>query len=82
MDVVVFAANAPDPVLNVVSGTSRRENIAFAGRGLCYGISKDMTIKIQDRPDFIDTKQVQITGILGAVRTEGVLVQKVETTAT
>lgn len=81
MEIVVFAANAPQPIINVRTG-SVRENIAFAGRGLCYGISKDMTIKIQDRPDFIDTKQVQITGILGAVRTEGVLVQQVDTTAT
>jgi len=79
INLVVFAANAPDPILNVTGG-GVRENIAFAGRGLCYGISKDMTIKIQDRPDFIDTKQVQITGILGAVRTEGVLVQQVNTT--
>jgi len=79
INLVVFAANAPDPILNVTGG-GVRENIAFAGRGLCYGISKDMTIKIQDRPDFIDTKQVQITGILGAVRTEGVLIQQVNTT--
>jgi len=79
IEIVVFAGNAPSPILNVTGG-GVRENMAFAGRGLCYGISKDMTIKIQDRPDFIDTKQVQITGILGAVRTEGVLMQQVNTT--
>lgn len=79
INIVVFAANAPDPIINVTGGAVR-ENIAFAGRGLCYGISKDMTIKIQDRPDFIDTKQVQITGILGAVRTEGVLLQQFNST--
>jgi len=78
MNIVVFAGSAPDPILDVNSGT--RDCMAFAGRGLCYGISKNMTIKIQDRPDFIDTKQVQITGILGSVRTEGVLMQKVQTT--
>lgn len=79
IEIVVFAANAPSPILNVTGG-GLRNNMAFAGRGLCYGISKDMTIKIQDRPDYIDTKQVQITGILGAVRTEGVLMQQVDTT--
>lgn len=67
-----------NPILNVTSGV--RSCFAMSTRGVCVGMSKEMSIKIQDRPDYIDTKQVQITGILGAVRTEGILVQKVTTT--
>ncbi len=39
-----------------------------------------MSITFKDRADLVDVKQVQIIGILGAVRTEGVLAQKVQTT--
>lgn len=77
-ELVKFAANANLPILSVTS--SVRDCFAMSTRGVCVGLSKDMTIKIQDRPDFVDVKQVQITFILGAVRTEGVLVQKVQTT--
>ncbi len=75
---VKFAANARTPVLPVTSGV--RDCFAMTSRGLCYGLSQDMTISIKDRPDLVDVNQVQIIGILGAVRTEGVHVQKVQTT--
>ncbi len=75
---IKFAGNARVPVLAVNSGT--RDCFAITTRTLCYGLSKDMSITYKDRPDLIDVKQVQIIGILGAVRTEGVLAQKVQTT--
>ena len=75
---IKFAGNARVPVLNVSGGT--RDTFAITTRTLCYGLSKDMQITIKDRPDLVDVKQVQIIGILGAVRTEGVLAQKVQTT--
>lgn len=78
LNIIKFAANARSPILAVSAGT--RDNFAMSTRGLAYGLSKEMTIKIQDRPDLVDVKQVQIIGILGAVRTEGVLIQKVQTT--
>ena len=78
IDIVKFAANASNPILDVNSGT--RDCFVMSSRGVCVGLSKDMTIKIQDRPDYVDVKQVQIVGILGAVRTEGPLVQKYQTT--
>ena len=78
IDVVKFAANANTPILDVSSGT--RDCFVMSSRGICMGLSKDMTIKIQPRPDYVDVKQVQIVGILGAVRTEGVLIQKFQTT--
>ena len=78
LNIVKFAANARTPVLPVSGGI--RSCFAMTSRGLCYGLSQDMTISIKDRPDLVDVNQVQIIGILGAVRTEGVHVQKVNTT--
>ncbi len=74
-----FAGNARVPIL-YVSGGSVRDCFAITTRTLCYGLSKDMSITYKDRPDLVDVKQVQIIGILGAVRTEGVLTQKDQTT--
>lgn len=76
---VIFGADVPLPILDVNTGT--RDCIAFTNRGLCYGISKEAAIDIDDRKDFIETVQVQAIFELGAVRTEGVQVQKVQTTA-
>ena len=77
-ELIKFAANARQPVVSVSGGV--RACLAMTTRGLCYGLSKEMTIKIQERPDLHDVVQVKISGILGAVRTEGVLIQKVNTT--
>lgn len=79
LDLVHFAANRPQPILNVASG--ERELIAASSRGICLGISKDMSISIQERNDLVETHQVQVIMEIGAVRTEGALVQKVLTTA-
>ncbi|MDP7430363.1 MAG: phage capsid protein [Flavobacteriales bacterium] len=78
LNLIKFAANARVPVLPVSGGV--RDCFAITSRGLCYGLSQDMEITIKDRPDLVNVNQVQITGILGAVRTEGVHVQKVQTT--
>lgn len=78
IELVKFAANARQPVLSVSAGT--RDCFAMTTMALCYGLSKEMKITIKDRADLIDVTQVQIIGILGAVRTEGVQVQKVQTT--
>jgi len=40
-----------------------------------------MSVKVMERNDYIETHQVQIVMEIGAVRTEGALVQKVRTTA-
>lgn len=79
LNLVIYGADVPNPILAVSGGT--RNCIAMTGRALCYGLSKSMSIEIKDRPDYVETKQVQIIGELGAVRTEGVLMQKVQTTA-
>ncbi len=78
LQIIKFAGNARVPILNVAGGT--RDCFAITNRTLCYGLSKNMQITLKDRSDLVDVKQVQIVGILGAVRTEGVLAQKVQTT--
>jgi hypothetical protein len=75
-----FAANATVPILNVAS--SVRSNVAASKRGICVGISEELTIEIDKRPDLNNLTQVQASMFMGAVRTEGKLVQKVTTTVT
>lgn len=76
---ITYGADVPNPILDVTSGT--RDNIAMPNRALAYGLSKEMKISVKDRADLIETDQVQIISELGAVRTEGVLMQKVQTTS-
>lgn len=78
MRIIKFAANATNPILDVTAGV--RSCIALSSRGLCYAMPKQFEIKVQERTDLVQTKQVQVNWTLGAVRTEGVLVQKVTTT--
>ena len=78
LKLIKFAANATDPIISVSGGV--RSCIAMSSRGLCYAMPKQFEILVQDRADLVQTKQVQVNWTLGAVRTEGVLVQKVTTT--
>lgn len=75
---VYYGASAANPILNVTGAV--RDNVLLTGRGLYYGMSKSMNVTVKDRSDFVETTQVQIVGELGAVRTEGALIQKVTTT--
>lgn len=79
LDIVYYGADVPNPLLSVASAV--RSCAAVTGRGLVYGLSKAMGVSIDQRKDYIELDQVQIIGELGAVRTEGLLVQKVTTTA-
>lgn len=80
--VVKFAARGASAgatsILPVVAGT--RTSFCLTNDAMVVGLSRAWKIKIEPRPDLIDTKQVQIVGVLGAVRTEGKLIQKVTTT--
>lgn len=75
-----FAANASNPIIPVAS--SERALIAASKRGICVGISEELTIQVDPRPDLNNLTQIQAAMFMGAVRTEGKLVQKVRTTAT
>lgn len=79
-DFIKYGANAKRPMFPVVS--SERALVSMAENGIFVGISKDIMIEVQDRNDLVETKQVVAIFELGAVRTEGKLVQKVRTTAT
>jgi len=76
---IVFGANAPLPVLSVSGGT--RSCISMKPRGIAVGLSKEFSVTVDRRPDYVELKQVQVVGQLGAVRTEGDLVQKFNTTS-
>jgi len=81
IDLVQFAGGSTigNPILAVASAV--RACFAMSSRAVCVGMSKEMSLKVEPRPDLIETTQVQIVFDLGAVRTEGVLVQKVNTTS-
>lgn len=78
LNVVKYGASVANPLLSVTSGV--RDCIVASERGMVYGMSLGLTLKVQERVDLVDTTQVQAIIQLGAVRTEGVLVQKLQTT--
>lgn len=78
-DIIKFGASVSSPILDVTS--SVRSNIAMSEGGICVGVSKELELKIQERTDLVDTMQVVAYYYIGAVRTEGALIQKVTTTA-
>lgn len=77
-DLVHFAGAATDPILSVASGT--RDCVIASSRAMCVGMSKEVSITVEPRPDLIETKQVLLVFELGAVRTEGKLIKKFQTT--
>lgn len=78
LEVIKYGASVTNPLIAAASGT--RNCIACTERGIAYGMSLGLTLKIQERADLVETTQVQAIIQLGAVRTEGVLVQQVNTT--
>lgn len=79
MDLLLLADSVANPIIPTASG--ERALIAATDRAFCLGVSKEMSIKITERDDYIETHQVQVVMEIGAVRTEGALVQKVRVTA-
>lgn len=78
-DLIPFGASVTNPMFPSSSG--ERNLIAASSRAFCVGVSKEMSIKITERDDYIETHQVQAIMEIGAVRTEGKLVKKVRVTA-
>lgn len=79
MDVITFGANPLTPVLSVSSGT--RSCIAMAKGAILVGMSKEFNVQVEKRNDLYHTHQIIVSGVLGAMRKEGKLIQKVTTTA-
>jgi hypothetical protein len=78
-DLINFAANAPNPVLITDSDNSLRKCVAASTRGIVVGIAIDLEVDSQERTDLIQTSQLVSTITMGAVRTEGVLIQELQT---
>ncbi len=78
MDVLLFGSRAKTPMLATASGV--RACVAASARGICMGIAEDLSIEVNTRSDLNNAIQVQASMFMGAVRTEGKLVQKVNTT--
>lgn len=73
-----FAGGVGSPILAVSGGV--RDCFVMSTRAMCVGMSKEMSVSIDNRPDLVETTQVQIVFELGAVRTEGKLIKKFQTT--
>lgn len=80
MDVILFGSGTDNPQLAVAS--SVRDCIAMSTRGLIYGMSKEFNVTvIENHPSYVESTYIRVMGDLGAVRTDGVRVQKVQTVA-
>ena len=80
MDIIVFGGQVANPQLAVASGV--RDCFAVTNLGLVYGMSKDFSVKvIPDYPGYVESTYIQVLGEIGAVRTDGLRTQKVQTTA-
>lgn len=77
-DLIIFGGAVNNPLLSVSAGV--RSNVAMSTRGMCVGMSKELGVSITERNDLVETSQVQAILDMGAVRTEGVLVQKMTST--
>lgn len=80
IDLVKYGATPTGPAeaqIPVVGGT--RLGFLMAKGAMIVGIGREWTITVKDRPDYINVKQVQITGSLGAVRKDAMRIQKFNT---
>jgi len=81
MEIILFGSNANIPQLTV--NTATRDNIAITPKGLTYGMSKQFSVEvIENYPGYVESTYIKVLGEIGAVRTDGERVQKVQTTAT
>ncbi len=78
MSLVAFGANATDPILETVGG--ERISFALAMGGACLGISLDRKVEIKDHPLKVETSIINVIKEMGAVRTQGVRVQRIRLT--
>jgi len=80
MNLILFGSGVDNPQLAVSGGV--RDCFALTPKGLMYGMSKQFSVKvIPDYPGYVESTYIQVLGELGAVRTDGLRVQKVQTTA-
>ena len=76
-DLIKYGRTATKQMLEEASV---RKCLAIAEGGLHYGISKEVTVKVSELPDTAESVIIKVYFELGAVRTEGALIQQVSTT--
>jgi hypothetical protein len=80
MNLIEFGSGVDNPQLAVASAV--RDCFALTPKGLLYGMSKQFGVKvIPDYPGYVESTYIQVLGEIGAVRTDGKRIQKVQTTA-
>jgi hypothetical protein len=79
MDLAAFGGGASitDPILEI---DTYRISFAMAAKGVALGISLDRKVEVKDYPTKIETSIINVIKELGAVRTQGVRIQKVTLT--
>ena len=77
MQILMWGSSTPNPILKEIAGV--RQGFAMSDTGICVGISKDIGVEVEKRPDLEETWQIKTIMEMGAVRTEGVHVQLVTT---
>lgn len=78
MGLVAFGAGVTDPILETVS--AERISFALAKDGVALGISLERKVEVKDNPLKVETAIINVIKELGAVRTQGVRVQRVRLT--
>ena len=79
-NIIPFAANAPNPVIETLGDSDDyRRCVAASTRGIIVGIHDSLEVDTQDRTDLVQTKQIIAVVTMGALRTEGVLIQELQT---
>ncbi len=79
-DIIPFAANAPNPVIETIGSSSDyRRCVAASTRAIIVGIHDSLEVETQKRTDLIQTDQIIAVVTMGALRTEGVLIQELQT---
>lgn len=82
VDLIQYPANVKDQESVIGKTGNDRHCIAWANSavesGICLGMTKDISLKINERPDLNNAKQIQATFYGEALRTEGVRVLQVD----
>lgn len=80
IEFIKYGANpvGGNPMLSVSGGV--RTSFVMAAGAMIVGVTREPEITIKDRPDLVNTDQIQITMSIGSARKEGRGVQKITTT--
>lgn len=78
MNFIPFGAGVTDPILETVA--AERISFALAQGGVVFGTSLERKVEVKDNPLKIETAIINVIKEVGAVRTQGVRVQRVRLT--